>query len=78
MLIPYQQLQPETLHNLMCDFVSRDGTDNGDDTPEAVKIERVKKALQQGTAVIVFDIPHQQCVLTLRSEVPAQLLKDWT
>ncbi len=35
MLIPYDQLQPETLHNLMADFVSRDGTDGGDDTPYA-------------------------------------------
>ncbi|MEZ0199252.1 YheU family protein, partial [Pseudomonas qingdaonensis] len=32
MLIPYDQLQAETLTRLIEDFVTRDGTDNGDDT----------------------------------------------
>ncbi|HDS1678828.1 YheU family protein [Pseudomonas sp. NC26] len=78
MLIPYDQLQPETLHNLMADFVSRDGTDGGDDTPEAVKIERVMRALKIGEAVFLYDVAYQQCILTLRSEVPAETLKAWT
>lgn len=34
MLIPYEQLEPDTLTRLIEDFVSRDGTDNGDDTPK--------------------------------------------
>lgn len=78
MLIPYDQLQPETLHNLMADFVSRDGTDGGDDTPEAVKSERVMRALKIGEAAILYDATYQQCILTLRSEVPAEIIKAWS
>ncbi len=33
MLIPHDQLQVDTLTRLIEDFVTRDGTDNGDDTP---------------------------------------------
>ena len=33
MLIPHDQLEPDTLTRLIEDFVTRDGTDNGDETP---------------------------------------------
>lgn len=33
MLIPHDQLEVDTLTRLIEDFVTRDGTDNGDDTP---------------------------------------------
>ena len=78
MLIPYDQLQPETRDNLMRDFVSRDGTDGGDETPEEVKVERVRQALIKGEAVVFYDIAEQQCILTLRAEVPQEVLSAWT
>lgn len=52
MLIPYEQLEPDTLTRLIEDFVSRDGTDNGDDTPQETRILRVRQALGKGQAVI--------------------------
>jgi|GEM_PF-5014946 len=44
MLIPWQQLQTDTLNNLLEDFVTRDGSDNGDETPVNVRIERARRA----------------------------------
>lgn len=73
MLIPHDLLEAETLDNLLEDFVTREGTDNGDDTPLATRVERARHALKRGEAVIVFDPESQQCQLMLKSEVP----KEW-
>jgi uncharacterized protein YheU (UPF0270 family) len=48
MLIPYDQLEVDTLTRLIEDFVTRDGTDNGDDTPLETRVLRVRQALDQG------------------------------
>ncbi|MCW3150206.1 YheU family protein [Stutzerimonas stutzeri] len=74
MLIPHDLLEPDTLTRLIEDFVTRDGTDNGDETPLATRVERVRRALDKGEAVIVFDADSQQCQLALRHEVPRQWL----
>jgi len=76
MLIPWQQLQADTLNNLLEDFVTRDGSDNGDETPVNVRVERARRALEKGTAVIAFDPASGQCQLLLKSQVPAELLRD--
>lgn len=76
MLIPFEQLAPETLTGLIEDFVTRDGTDHGDETPLQVRIERVRHALEKKQAVIVFDIESQQCQLCLRQDVPKEWLDD--
>ena len=76
MLIPHSLLEAETLNRLLEDFVTRDGTDNGDETPLAIRVERARNALQQGRAVIVFDPDSQQCQLMLRDEVPKAWLDD--
>ncbi|MCY1244338.1 hypothetical protein D3C76_899660 [compost metagenome] len=73
MLIPYDLLEPATLDNLLEDFVTREGTDNGDETPLPTRVERARHALKRGEAVIVFDPESQQCQLMLKSEVP----KEW-
>ena len=76
MLIPFAQLAPETLTGLIEDFVTRDGMDNGDQTPLDVRIERVRHALEKNQAVIVFDAESQQCQLCLRRDVPQEWLDD--
>lgn len=76
MLIPHSLLEAETLTRLLEDFVTRDGTDNGDETPLATRVERARNAVQQGRAVIVFDPDSQQCQLMLRDEVPKAWLDD--
>lgn len=76
MIIPPDLLEAATLNRLMEDFVTRDGTDNGDDTPLERRVLRVRRALDKGEAVIVFDPLSEQCRLMLRQEVPRELLDD--
>lgn len=45
MKIPYEQLNPETLRAVIEEFVSRDGTDYGEE--EATLDEKVDQVLQQ-------------------------------
>ena len=73
MLIPQALLEADTLTRLIEDFVTRDGTDNGDETPLETRVQRVRKALDKGEAVIVFDPDSQQCQLALKRDVP----KEW-
>ncbi|HEX5842799.1 MAG TPA: YheU family protein [Pseudomonas sp.] len=73
MLIPPHLLQADTLTGLIEDFVTREGTDNGDETPLQTRVQRVRRALDKGEAVIVFDAESQQCQLALKRDVP----KEW-
>lgn len=76
MIIPPELLEAETLTRLLEDFVTRDGTDNGDDTPLATRVERARRALAKQEAVIVFNPLTEQCALMLRHEVPPELLAE--
>lgn len=76
MLVPYKMLSPETLQGLIEDFVTRDGTDNGDETSLEVRSERVKKALDNHTAFIAFDEVTESCYLVLKQDIPPEWLKD--
>ncbi|MCG4453630.1 YheU family protein [Pseudomonas sp. SA3-5] len=73
MLIPASLLETDTLTRLIEDFVTREGTDNGDETPLQTRVQRVRRALDKGEAVIVFDPESQQCQLALKRDVP----KEW-
>ncbi|WP_263144299.1 YheU family protein [Pseudomonas sp. RIT-PI-AD] len=73
MLIPHALLEADTLTRLIEDFVTRDGTDNGDETPLHTRVERARHALVKGQAVIVFEPESQQCQLMLKRDVP----KEW-
>lgn len=73
MLIPYDQLEADTLTRLIEDFVTRDGTDNGDETPLETRVQRVHHALTKAQAFIVFDPDSQQCQLMLKHDIPKEL-----
>jgi uncharacterized protein len=75
-LIPPTLLEADTLTRLIEDFVTRDGTDNGDETPLDTRIQRVRRALDRGEAVIVFDPESQQCQLALKRDVPKEWLQE--
>ena len=54
--ILYEQLSPEALHGVIEEFVTRDGTDYGEEEiPLETKIAQVLAQLRSGKAVIVFD-----------------------
>lgn len=62
MVIPFQELLPETLRALLEDFVSRDGAIHGH--AEATMDQKVGAVMQQlraGSAVIVFDADDETC-----------------
>lgn len=69
-------LQAETLTLLIEDFVTREGTDNGDETPLETRVQRVRRALDKGEAVIVFDPESEQCQLAMKRDVPKEWLND--
>lgn len=76
MLIPHALLEADTLTGLIEEFVTREGTDNGDETPLETRVLRVRRALDKGEAVIVFEPESQQCQLMLKRDVPKEWLQD--
>lgn len=54
--VPWARLDEETLRRLIAEFVTRDGTDYGS-TERALdaKIADVRRQLERGEAVVVFD-----------------------
>lgn len=78
MLIPAHLLEADTLTRLIEDFVTREGTDNGDETPLETRVQRVRRALDKGEAVIVFDPESQQCQLALKRDVPKEWLQEFS
>ncbi|MOA67567.1 hypothetical protein D3C78_1948080 [compost metagenome] len=56
--------------------MTREGTDNGDDTPLETRVERVRRALQKGEAVIAYDPDSQLCQLMLKLDVPKEWLEE--
>ena len=72
MKIPYQQLSPETLQNLIEAFVARDGTDYGlQELSQQEKVQQVKSALQTGCAHRVYDEATETCNI-----ISTEQLKD--
>lgn len=60
MIIPWQQLEPQTLNNLIESFVLREGTDYGLQEKTLVdKVNEVKLHLINGTAAIFWSELHQ-------------------
>ncbi len=64
MLIPYQRLSPDALQGVLEAFVTREGTDYGEDEVLlATKVEQVRQQLVQGTAVLVYDEATASCTI---------------
>ncbi|WP_139558571.1 YheU family protein [Methylotetracoccus oryzae] len=73
MIIPHRQLTPDTLQRLIEEFVTRDGTDYGEqETPLQVRVSQVQRQLELGNAVIIFDEDEECCtILPVERVVPA-------
>jgi len=54
--VPHQSLATATLRKLVEEFVTRDGTDYGEqEVPLPKKVEEVLRLLDRGEVVILFD-----------------------
>lgn len=70
MIIPHGELSPETLDNLISEFVTRDGTDYGEqETPLASRIGQVRRLLEQGKAVILFSESTGLCNIVAKDQL---------
>ena len=70
MLIPWQDIESETLNNLIEHFVLREGTDYGqEEVTLADKVAAVQRQLQRGEAVIVFSELHETINIMPRQEL---------
>ena len=59
-IIPWQDLDPETLDNLIESFVLREGTDYGEhERSLADKVADVKQQLKSGEAALVWSELHE-------------------
>ncbi|MED5502878.1 MAG: YheU family protein [Pseudomonadota bacterium] len=69
MIIPWQDIAPETLENLIREFVLREGTDYGSvEVSLQSKIDQVKSQLKKGEAVIVFSELHETVDIQLKAK----------
>ena len=60
MIIPLDQLSPETLNAIIEGFILREGTEYGaEDVSKEAKISQVKTQLEQGSAVLVYSELHE-------------------
>jgi len=70
MIIPWQEIQADTLKNLIKEFVLREGTDYGaKEISLEDKTQQVLKQLKSGEAVIVFSELHEQVNIKLKREI---------
>jgi len=62
MHIPYTMLEAPTLRNLIESFVTREGTDYGEQEYSLdVKIDQVLRLLKSGEAQVVYDEESDSC-----------------
>lgn len=62
MKIPYDRLEPNTLRNMVEEFVTRSGTDYGEEEATLEeKVDQVIEQLKNGKASVVYDEESQSC-----------------
>ncbi|EEX30632.1 MULTISPECIES: YheU family protein [Vibrio] len=69
MIVPWQQIDPETLENLIREFVLREGTDYGEmEISLQDKVDQIKAQLESGEAVVVFSELHETVDIQLKQK----------
>ena len=69
MIIPWQDLAPETLDSLIESFVLREGTDYGEhERSLEQKVADVRRQLKNGEAVLVWSELHETVNIMPRSQ----------
>jgi uncharacterized protein len=69
MIIPHNELDPQTLRAVIEEFVTRQGAVHGhSDSPLENQVKNVLTQLQSGKAVIVFDEKEETCSIMSKQE----------
>ena len=74
MIIPFAQLDHNTLQNLLEEYATREGTEYGErevELPE--KVASLRRQLQSGEVVIWFDPGEETVNLVLAEDLPADV-----
>ena len=70
MIVPWQQIDPQTLDNLIREFILREGTDYGDvEISLQDKIDQIKTQLESGDAIVVFSELHESVDIQLKRQL---------
>jgi uncharacterized protein YheU (UPF0270 family) len=73
MQIPHTALSPEALQNLLEEFVTREGTDYGPHAYSlADKVRHVRRQVETGRAVILYDPRTSTCHVEVRERAPPE------
>ncbi|MCC2525330.1 YheU family protein [Vibrio coralliilyticus] len=69
MIVPWQQIDPDTLYNLIREFVLREGTDYGElEISLQDKVDQIRNQLESGEAVVVFSELHETVDIQLKQK----------
>ncbi|BDF95843.1 MULTISPECIES: YheU family protein [Pseudoalteromonas] len=72
MIIPHQQLDKDTLYNLIESYVLREGTDYGEqEFSIEAKVAQVNQQLNAGEAMVFFSELHESVTIISKSEFKA-------
>ncbi|KQW19993.1 MULTISPECIES: YheU family protein [Pseudomonas] len=77
MLIPHTELAPETLDQLLSDYASRDGTDDGQFTTLDERKMHLLASLEREDVFITYNHKYQQPCLVAKHDVTAEALADF-
>lgn len=70
MIIPIEELEPETLAAIAESFVLREGTDYGaDEVPLPEKVEQVLAQLRSGEAVLLYSELHETVDIVPKDQI---------
>jgi uncharacterized protein len=72
MIIPHQQLDKDTLYNLIESYVLREGTDYGaQEVTIKSKVAQVNQQLNNGEAMVFFSELHESVTIISKNEFKA-------
>jgi uncharacterized protein YheU (UPF0270 family) len=68
MKIPYSELSPEVVRSIIDEFVTREGTDYGEEYSLDEKAAQVLELLRQDKIMITFDPASETCSIVASSK----------
>ncbi|AKJ40921.1 YheU family protein [Pragia fontium] len=69
MIIPWQELPPETLESIIESFVLREGTDYGEQEKTLQqKVDDIKRQLKSGKLVLIWSELHETINIMLKDQ----------